>query len=544
MDGIKQQLETLHPQIDRILQISGSPCLSLGVLHRGTLIHTAHFGRRRAGESEPPNDDTIHWIASLTKLIAAAAVAKLVHDGKLCWDVPIREYLPAFRIRQDELGLKATLRDLLSNRTGITPANNLWGFQNGEPLMKKSETTSTATYLSSAKPFGQFVYSQWNSALIDNVVKEVTGTSLCDYIEQHIFRPLHMTRSSFKHPQESDSNVAHAHCTHDDGTATSKADYPPLLVEAGCGAGAGARSSMKDYMNFLQALLCAFKNQNDNNLNVTSGSIFPLTRAIFAPQVGFGPPHRSGIDNFAYCMGIYRTKLPGYLSIASPNFYYTLGRKRLPVYGTTLAGTNVFHHSGTAAGHLGAMYLVPSTETAVVALTNSQPLMDPADFAAQLALSVLLGEKLKVDFVELAQLGRTITLDNYAILGKVIADGKTNNPPTKPLVAYEGDYYNAIHNFVLSVTMARDCLNVNLQRGKTAFTLLPYDGDTFYWPVDREEEVCEKGIWGFMYRDWHLFRFEIDCNGEVERVTWRHDPYLSSPETFKKTSTSGTFARL
>jgi len=147
MDIIKQQLEALRPEIDRTLQISGAPALSLGVLHQGTIIRTAHFGRRNAEESTPPNDDTIYWIASLTKLVTAAAVAKLVHEEKLDWDVPIREYLPAFRIRRDELGLQATIRDLMSNRAGIAPVNNLWGFQNSEPLMKKSETTFTATCL-------------------------------------------------------------------------------------------------------------------------------------------------------------------------------------------------------------------------------------------------------------------------------------------------------------------------------------------------------------------------------------------------------------
>lgn len=265
---------------------------------------------------------------------------------------------------------------------------------------------------------------------------------------------------------------------------------------------------------------------------------------MFTPQVGFGPPHRSGIDGAAYCMGIYRTKLPGYLSIASPNFYYILGRERLPPYGDTLAGTEVFHHSGTGPGHPGAMYLIPKMQSAVVALTNSQPLMDPADFAAELALSVLLGEKVTVDFVKIAKLGSAMTLQNYEVLKRLVAKGKTNVPPRKPLAAYEGDYYNAIHNFVLSVSAADAWLDVKMQRGNTGFRLLPYNGDTFYWPVDREQETCTKTMWGFMYKDWHLFRFGIDCNGEVESLAWRHDPYLSSPEVFKKTSTSGTFARL
>jgi hypothetical protein len=38
--------------------------------------------------------------------------------------------------------------------------------------------------------------------------------------------------------------------------------------------------------------------------------------------------------------------------------------------------------------------------------------------------------------------------------------------------------------FVLSVSTAGDGLRVNMQKGKTGFELKPYDGDTFYWPVD------------------------------------------------------------
>ncbi|KAL1599462.1 hypothetical protein SLS60_007265 [Paraconiothyrium brasiliense] len=544
MTDVKPQLEALRPEIENILSLSGSPGLSLGVLHKGSIIHTAHFGRRNADDSTPSNDNTLHSIASLTKLLTAAAVAKLVHEGVLNWDVPIREYLPIFRLRQDELGMKATLKDLLSLRTGIAPANTLLALQDNEPLTKKSETAAIATYIRTAKPYGQFIYSQWNYTLIDDVVKEVTGASVCDYIQQNIFRPLGMTRSSFSSLEQVDVDVAHTHCTHDDGTPSRKPDAVSGMMIAGVGVAGGARCSMRDYMIFLQAILHAYKHQLTEGVDVTPGSIFPLMREVFKPQVGFGPPQRSGIEYVAYCMGMYRTKLPGQLSLASPNFYYTLGKKRLPLYGKSLAGTDVFHQSGTALGHLGALFLVPSTESAVVTFTNSQPLMDPADFVAQLALSTLLGPPPGVDFVKMAKLARTITLENYKVLEKVVEKGKTSVPPTKPLAAYQGEFYNAIHNFVLSVSTTGEGLNVRLQQGKTNFDLLPYDGDTFYWKVNREDEMCKKGMFGFMFKDWHMFRFEVNSNGEVERLLWRHDPYVASPEVFTKTPTSQSFARL
>ncbi|PSN70778.1 hypothetical protein BS50DRAFT_584364 [Corynespora cassiicola Philippines] len=191
---------------------------------------------------------------------------------------------------------------------------------------------------------------------------------------------------------------------------------------------------MHDFMIFLKVLLGEYKYQKENEVDGELTSVFPHIRSIFVPHVGFGPPQNSGIENAAYCMGMYRTRLPGLLSLASPNFYYTLGKKRLPPYGEAIAGTEVFHHAGTSLGHLGAMYLVPSTESAVVSLTDSQPLMDPTDFVAQLALSVLLEEDPVVDFVEMAKLARNITLENYEPLKKVVKKGKTNVPSTKNLL--------------------------------------------------------------------------------------------------------------
>jgi hypothetical protein len=170
--------------------------------------------------------------------------------------------------------------------------------------------------------------------------------------------------------------------------------------------------------------------------------------------------------------------------------------------------------------------------------------MDPADLVAQLVLSRLLGPPPSLDFVKLARLARTITLENYKVLGRIVSEGKTNVPPTKPLAPYQGDFYNAIHNFVLSVTVDGDGLNVRVQRGTTHLDLVPYDGDTFYWRINREQEMCQKGMWRFMYKHWHLFRFEINSHGEVDTLLWKHDPYLASPEAFIKTPNFQAYARL
>lgn len=100
-----QRLEALHPTIQKILTISGSPALSLGVLHHGNVVHTAHLGHRNENDHAPPDNNTIYWIASLTKVLTSTAVAQLVHKGALDWDVPIRDYLPS-AFDKTKLGLR------------------------------------------------------------------------------------------------------------------------------------------------------------------------------------------------------------------------------------------------------------------------------------------------------------------------------------------------------------------------------------------------------------------------------------------------------
>ena len=115
MAELIEQPKALEPTFAGLLAISCAPGLSLGVLHHGKIIHTAHFGRQHYLSPTPPNDDTIYRVASLTKVLTSSAVALLVEEGILDWDVPIRKYLPVFSQRTDELGHKTTLRDLLSH---------------------------------------------------------------------------------------------------------------------------------------------------------------------------------------------------------------------------------------------------------------------------------------------------------------------------------------------------------------------------------------------------------------------------------------------
>jgi CubicO group peptidase (beta-lactamase class C family) len=530
---IVQQLEALHPTIAKLLSHSGSPGLSLGVLHNGIIIHTAHFGRQDVDRHNPPNDDTIYNIGSFVKLISAAVVARLVRDGKLDWDTPIREYLPEFRQRTDEIGTKTTVSDLLSMRTGLAVSHASYAQQAAEYTISRSEMLRTACYLDAVAPFRkQFIYSQWNYSLLTDLVEEVTGKSFGTCAREILLTRMRTSRTTFDAVEG--ENVSSAHAIRNDGTAC-KILPPGVHDETGFTASTGCKASIKDLLKIYQSFLSSNTHQKKYGVDATPGSPWLFTRKILEPHVPVG---KSDINDLGYCLGLYRIKLPANLSVASLN-QQLLGAARIPIpkVGSSREGLQIYHHTAALPGVHGSMFLVPETESAVVVLTNSLPLVDPTDFTAQLLLSVLLGEDpqpLQAEFLELAEMAKSFQMIGYERLAAALEKKKTNIPPSLPLEAYEGDYYNALHNMAFRVVVSGEGLHMTVKGTlRTSYDLYPYDGDTFYWKADREEELCEKGGWPFLSPEPHKIRFKISDKGVVDRLIWFHDP-LGKPEVFRK----------
>ncbi|MCJ1456699.1 hypothetical protein MMC28_007063 [Mycoblastus sanguinarius] len=532
MAELIERLKALEPTFVELLTISCAPALSLGVLHHGEIIHTAHFGRRDSLNPTPPNDDTIYRVASLTKALTSSAVALLVEEGTLDWDTPIREYLPSFSRRIDEIGQKTTLRDLLSNRTGLPNADYMFGQQHGEFLMPRNEIVRVTTFFEAVRPFREkFFYSQWNYGLVTEVVEAVTGTTLGSYIKENILDPLGMRRTTLGIPD--DENVAAGHALRNNGTPC-KVSFPDMNDGVGLAGGFAGKSSVKDLLLLYQGLLRAKQDQAETKLNRTPGLPFMHTNTIFSPQIGVG----TSAEKLAYCLGLYRTLLPGPLSVASINSGL-LGSRKLPIIGKSSPGLEIYHHTGNMPGFLASAFLVPSTQSGVVILANALPFMDPTDLVGQLTLSVLIGEEPGINFVPLAKMARANGLGAYAALTAAVNRHKTAKPPRFPLRAYEGCYWNVAENFCLNITVCGTMEGAGLlmkvqDSPRVTYRLEPYDGDTFYWPPDREKELCEQGMWLNLLATSREIVFGTSEDGQsIRHLMWHHDA-AAKPEMFRK----------
>ncbi|MDF3052313.1 MAG: Beta-lactamase, partial [Geminicoccaceae bacterium] len=99
--------------VGRVMETFTVPGLAVAIVKDGKVVLAKGYGVRRMGEPAPVDAQTRFGIASNTKLFTATALALLVEEGKVQWDKPVVDYLPAFAMSDPYVTRELTVRDLL-----------------------------------------------------------------------------------------------------------------------------------------------------------------------------------------------------------------------------------------------------------------------------------------------------------------------------------------------------------------------------------------------------------------------------------------------
>jgi len=125
------------------------PGLAMAVMQREKPPLLRCWGSRDIETGAPVGPDTLFPICSVTKSFTATGLALLVNEGKLDWNTPVREILPEFRLRDLVATEQATLRDLLTHRTGL-PRHD-WVHMGGH--LDNAGMLAALRHLEPSKPF-------------------------------------------------------------------------------------------------------------------------------------------------------------------------------------------------------------------------------------------------------------------------------------------------------------------------------------------------------------------------------------------------------
>jgi CubicO group peptidase (beta-lactamase class C family) len=184
--GFPEALDRYIEQARRDWEVPG---LAITIIRNDSVLVAKGYGVRELGKPELVDANTVFNIASLTKSFTTAAAAMLVDEGKISWDAPARRYLPGLEFTNAYLTEQITMRDLLSHRTGLHPANMMWVLTG----ITRPEIIKRARFLQPDAPFRtDEVYSNVGFTIAGEALAAAAGTSYEDLIRQRIFIPLGM----------------------------------------------------------------------------------------------------------------------------------------------------------------------------------------------------------------------------------------------------------------------------------------------------------------------------------------------------------------
>jgi CubicO group peptidase (beta-lactamase class C family) len=124
---------------------------------------------------------------SITKLITAVAVLRLVADGAMRLDAPANDFLRTVRLADAD----ATVREVLTHTAGTDSPDTMYA--DAVPDLE----TLTGPVLGSSGPRGTFEYSNGGYAVLGQLIADVTGEPYPAAATRLVLGPLGMADSSF-----------------------------------------------------------------------------------------------------------------------------------------------------------------------------------------------------------------------------------------------------------------------------------------------------------------------------------------------------------
>jgi CubicO group peptidase (beta-lactamase class C family) len=250
--------------------------LSFVLIERGEIASDFHLSRGEAIDAH-----SVFQVASLGKWLTAWGVMSLVEEGRIDLDAPVSDYISRWQIPASQFDASGvTVRRLLSHTAGLSDALGYDGFDTGQERQTLEASLTMAADASPGKdgrtvlgsePGSRFAYSGGGYTLLQLLIEEVSGQPFSQYMEESLFAPLGMQRTTFDHAEALEFGLAENFKP--DGTTEPFRWYTAL-------AATSLFTSSEDLARFLAAQAPSRSNP------VLSASAMNLMRQPHASQMG------------------------------------------------------------------------------------------------------------------------------------------------------------------------------------------------------------------------------------------------------------------
>jgi CubicO group peptidase (beta-lactamase class C family) len=481
------KLKDFDAWMTRTIKDWNVPGIGVGIVVGDRLVFAKGYGYRDYGAKLPFTPNTLYQIASNSKLFTSVAAGLLVEEGKLTWDKPVRESVPAIQFYNDYLNSTVTLRDMLSHRTGITRHDSIW-YQ--APDSRKQLFGKLKFMEPKEPPRTIFLYNNMMYAAAGYLVELQSGKTWEEFVRDRIFKPLEMSNSLF--------SVAEMVKRPDFGVAyTEKRDsfeiYKiPYYEDTEGMAPAGAIiSNLEDMSHWLIALM--------NEGKYKGKQVLPagVLKATIQPAI-------AQANTLA--------EVRGWWEILNPT--YGMGRSTSSYRGHLLT-----YHGGDLDGFHSQVSFMPRERIGVLVAVIG----DHASILYNLVSYNVYERLLGMDqtpwttrWLDVRLKGKKAATESRAKAG---ADQVKNTRPSHPLENYVGQYEHPAYG-LLKITQKDGRLQFDFH--KIAFPMTHYHYERFDTPDDER------------YGKWSV-NFGTNAQGDVDRALMSLDEaeaaFTRRPET-------------
>lgn len=308
------------------LQESGTPGAAIAVISGDRVIFAKGFGVANVETQAPVTPYTLFQIGSITKTFTAAALLSLSAEGKLALDKPIGEYVKGLSPKLSQV----TIQQLLSHTAGLKDEPDEYGAHDESALADYVRSWKDDYCL--LEPQQCFSYSNSGIALAGLVLQEVGGKPYAEQMNERLFAPLQMSRTTFRPTMAMTYPMALGHRAQ---RGAAPVVVRPLADDTRLWPAGNIFTCLDDFSRFVIAFL------NDGKI---------AGRQVLPPSV-------------IAQMTTPRAEVPVFVPATHYGYCLFMNRQR---------GVNRVWHDGSMPGFFASMLMVPKQRFAVIMLTNKE----------------------------------------------------------------------------------------------------------------------------------------------------------------------------
>ncbi|CAM3598863.1 Beta-lactamase class C [Deinococcus saxicola] len=332
----------------RLLEEYKIPGVTLGLLTPDG-DHFVNMGVTSLENPLPITEDTIFQIGSTTKTITSLTCSVLVAQGKLDLDVPVRTYLPDFKLMDESVAAALTVRDVLTHQGGFKGDIFEETGNDDDALAKVLDILAESPQVVPLR--GHWSYNNAGFYVAGRIIEVLTGKSYEAAVTELVLEPLGMDHTLYFPNQVMTYRFTTGHNKIEGEMVIQR---PWILPRSSAPAGGTLNSSLRDMTRYAHYMM--------------SGTMPETPKAEAQDGDAAQPAEASPLTTLDRAQ-LWKPQRP--IGDALNGFPGERGQIGQSWFIDEYPEATIISHGGTTHGHQSDFWVSPDREVGFIAMTNA-----------------------------------------------------------------------------------------------------------------------------------------------------------------------------